>query len=101
MTTLGIRETMQQKLLKWASIAHAYQFAKTAKAELDSVTLPRLTHCGTASRRLVPETFDPLRQHAVPLEAGSTRKRTFVDFITGPEPQGGVARRCRAWQAWN
>ncbi|WP_426420695.1 hypothetical protein [Bradyrhizobium genosp. A] len=100
MTTLGIRETMQQKLFKWASIAQAYQFAKTAKAELDFVTLPRLTHCGTASRRLVPqETFDPLRQHA--LEAGSTGKRTLVDFLTGPEPHGGIARRGCAWQAWN
>lgn len=102
MTTLGIRETMQQKLLKWASIAHVYQFAKIAKAELDFITLPRLTHCGIASRRPVPqETFDPLRQHAVLLEAGSTGKRTFVDFLTEWEPHGGIARRGCAWQTWN
>lgn len=55
MTDLGVRETMHQKLLKWASITHAYQFAKSGKAEPDFVTLPRLTHCGTASGRLVPQ----------------------------------------------
>lgn len=61
-TELGVRETMQQKHLKWASITPAYQFAKTGRAEPDFVTLPRLTRCGTVSRRLVPqESFDPLR----------------------------------------
>lgn len=60
MTTFGVHETMQQKQLKWASLMQAYQFAKTGMAEPDFVTLPRLTHCGTVSRRLVPqETLDP------------------------------------------
>ncbi|MFB6462862.1 hypothetical protein [Bradyrhizobium tunisiense] len=51
MTTLGIRETMQQKLLKWASNTQGYQIAKTGKAEPDFVTQPRLTHCRTVSWR--------------------------------------------------
>lgn len=99
---LGVQETMQQKQLKRASNMQAYQFAKTGKAEPNLVTLPRLTHCGTVSRRLVPqETFDPLRQHPLLLEAGSKGRRAFVDFLKGLEPQGGVARHGCAWQAWS
>lgn len=63
MNTLGVRETMQQNLPKWASITQAYQFAKTGKAEPNFATLSKLTHCGIPSRRLQPlKTFDPLRQ---------------------------------------
>lgn len=102
MTTLGIREEIKQKQLKWANITQGYQFAKTGKAEPDFVTLSRLTHCETASRRLVPqETFDPFRQHAVLLEAGSTGRRAFVNLLKGPEPDAGVARHGYARQAWS
>lgn len=99
MSTLGVRETMQQKLLKWASITQAYQIAKTGKAEQYFLTLPRLTHCKTASRRQVPQ--NPLRLHAMLLEAGSTGRRAFVDFLKGPEFRGGIARHGYAWQAWS
>lgn len=102
MSTLGVRETMQQKLIEATNIARAYQFAKIGKAEPNFVTLPRLRHCATASQRPVPqEPFDPLRQHAVLLEAGSTDRRAFVDFLEGPEPQAAIARPGCAWQAWN
>lgn len=102
MNMLGVRETMQQKLLKSASITHAYQFAKSGKAEPDFVTLPRLTHCGTASRRPVPqETFDPLRQQSVLSEGSSKDGWAFVDFLKRPEPQAAIARLGCAWQAWS
>lgn len=99
MNPLGVRETMQKKLPASASIAQAYRFAK-AKAEPGFVALPRLTHGGTASRGLVSQgTYDPLRQHAVPLEAGSRGRRAFVDFLNGLEPDAGTARHGYAWQA--
>lgn len=98
--TFGIRETMQQKLPKWTSIALAYQFAKTGKVEPDLVTMSRLAHGWTASQRLVPrETRDPLRQHAVLLEAGSKSRRAFADFPKGPETHAGIARHGSVRQA--
>lgn len=57
MTTFGIRETMQQKLLNGRALRNAYPIAKTGKAEPYFVRLPRPMHCGTASRRLVPQDF--------------------------------------------
>lgn len=102
MTTPGIREPMQQKPLKCASITQGHRFARTGKAEPDFVALPRLTHRGTVSRRLVPQgTFDPLRLDALLLGAGSTGRRAFVDFLKGPGPQEGGARHGCAWQAWS
>lgn len=102
MNTLGVRETMQQKLLEWASITQAYQFTKPGKLEPDFVTLPRLTHCATASRRLMPqETCDSLRQHAVLLEAGSKCRRALADFPKGTETHAGIARRRYVRQSWS
>lgn len=101
MTTLDVCKTMKQKLLKSASIARAYQFAKPGKAAPNFVTLPRLTRSGTASRPLVPqETFDTPLQRAVLLKAGSTGRRAFIDFVKGPEPHGGSRQRLRG-QAWS
>lgn len=102
MTDMGIRETMQQKLAKWASITQNYQFAKTGKSKPDFVALSRLMHCGTASRRLPPQkTFNPLRQHTLLLEIGSSGRCAFVDFLKRSEPEGGVAWHSCAWQAWS
>lgn len=100
MTTLGVRETMQQKLLQLASITQAYQFAKPGNAELGFVALQRLSHCGTASRRLEPpqETCAHLRQHAVRLEAGAKGRRTF-DFLKGSETHAEITRHGYARQA--
>lgn len=94
MNTLGVRETMQQKLLEWARITQAYQFAEPGKLEPDFVTPPRLTHCATASRQLMPQgTCDPIRQHAALLEVGSKCRRAFADFPKGTETYAGIARR--------
>lgn len=99
MNPLGVRETMQQKQIEGVSIT---QFAETGEAEPYFVTLPRLTHRGTVSWRLVPqETFDSLRQHALLLEVGSKCRRAFVDFLKGPGSQGVGARHGYVWQAWS
>lgn len=101
MTTLGICEKMQQKLLKRASIGQAYQFAKTGRAEPDFVTLLRLPRCGTVWRRRMPEeTRDPLRQHTVLSEASSNGRRDF-DFLKGPKSEAGIARHGYMRQAWS
>lgn len=105
MTTLGVRETMQQKLLKWASITQAYQFAKIGKAEPGFVTLSRLTHGRTASRRLVPQkTCSPLRQHAVLLEVDSKGIRAFSKGRRPMQGSRGTAIRGKpgvdAWRTF-
>lgn len=56
----------------------------------------------TASRRRVlQETFDPLRQQAVLSEVSSKDGWAFVDFLKGLEPQAAIARLGCAWQAWS
>lgn len=102
MNALGVCETMQQKLIEGVSITQGYQFAKYGKPEPGFVRLSWLTHGETTSRRLVPqETYDPLRQHAVLLKAGSKGRRAPVDFLKGPETHAGIARHVSVRQAWS
>lgn len=96
--TLGVRETMQHKLVG-GSITEAYGFIKTGKAEPGFVALSMLTHRGIASRRLVPqESYDPFRQHALLLEAHSKGGCDIV-YLKRPETLASVARHGSVRQA--
>lgn len=101
MSTFGVCETMQRKLLKWASITHAYQFAQTGKPEPDFVTLSRLAHCATASRLMPQEICDSLRPHSALFDAGSKGRRAFVDFLKGSDTEAGIARHGYVQKAWS
>lgn len=83
MKAASLCEAMQQKPVKETTITQAYQFAETSNTEPGFGTPSRLTDRQAGGRWLVPQEFlDPLRQHAVPLEAGLDKndRRAFVDL---------------------
>lgn len=99
MTKLGVRETMQQARLEKTK-TQSDQFAAIANVQPGCVALSELTDGGTGARRLeLPESSDPLRQHAILFEAGLKGRPSPIAFLKGPETHASIARHGSVRQA--
>lgn len=91
LTSLGLRERLEPRLVRGESIAQAFQFVASGNAELGLVALAQLrgpqgAHGG--SYWLVPEQHHaPIVQQAVLLR-DSAAARAFLDLLRSPESAG-------------
>lgn len=95
LTTLGLAEDLQGRLVYGENIAQTYQFVTTGNAELGFVALSQVTGHDDGSRWPVPPGFyDPIHQQAVLLArgAGNAAARAFLDFLRGPTAAAIVGR---------
>ncbi len=88
MSALGVRETLQDRIVQGTSIAQTFQFVETGNAELGFVALSQVVARQGGSRWDVPQDFHtPIAQDAVLLTkgAGNEAATAFIDFLKGPE----------------
>lgn len=88
MTSLGVYDRLEGKIVRGNNIAQTYQFVATGNAELGFVALSQIAGSDEGSRWVVPGDLHPaIAQDAVLLARGADNPaaRAFLDFLRGPE----------------
>jgi molybdate transport system substrate-binding protein len=89
LTRLGLKETLQDKIVQGNNISQAHQFVSTGNAELGFVALSQVYKDGKltgGSGWIVPsDLYEPIRQDAVILAKGkdNAAASAFVDYLKG------------------
>lgn len=86
MTSLGLYEILQPKIVQGQSIGQAYQFVQTGNAEVGFVALGQVSQTDAGSRWVVPqELYEPIHQDAVLLVKGKDNPAAtaFIEFLKG------------------
>ena len=84
--SLGLADSLQDKLVRGENIAQTYQFVATGNAELGFVALAQLAGDERGARWRVPQTlYPPIRQDAVLLDNGSDNPAAlaFMAYLKG------------------
>lgn len=83
--SLGLWDSVEDRLVRGESIAQTFQFVSTGNAELGFVALSQTIGGGGSRWRIPRDLHEPIRQDAVLLRAGaqSTAAREFLQFVRG------------------
>ncbi|HUO87037.1 MAG TPA: molybdate ABC transporter substrate-binding protein [Thermoanaerobaculia bacterium] len=92
--TLGVWETIHERLVLGSDVGQAYQFVATGNADLGLIARAQLDHEAEGSGWLVPETLHaPVEQQAVLLAAGADdpAAAALLAYLRGSEAQRVLA----------
>lgn len=88
MTSLGVYDALQPKIVQGQNIGQTYQFVETGNAEVGFVALGQVSQTEAGSRWVVPqEHYEPIRQDAVLLKTGENNPAAaaFIEFLKGDQ----------------
>ncbi len=95
MKALGVYDALRGKIVQGSSIAQAFQFVDTRKAEVGFVALSQLFSATEGTRWEVTQNlYTPIRQDAVLLKKGADDEasKAFLEFLKGSEARAIIEK---------